>query len=166
MRNFLITLAILLSSLYSRAQQKLAFPFQGGKDVMMQYFADNVVLSPELKKSRAAGTAVIKFTADPKGAITKIVVYYADDYFVAMPIIEALKKSDHKWVIPDGEKLHDFVISFTVGLNMPAGKNNAQLQKEMYTYYNQRKPILSVNQVPLDLATLLPAITVNYTPGS
>jgi hypothetical protein len=36
----------------------------------------------------------------------------------------------------------------------------------MYTYYNQRKPILSVNQVPLDMATLLPAITVNYTPGS
>lgn len=154
--------ALLLTAAYSRAQQTMAFPFQGGKDVMMDFFKKNVVIPEELKKTKATGTAVLKFTADPKGAIKKIVVYYADDYTIAVPFIDALKKSDHKWIIPDDEKLHDFVISFTVNLIMPDGKASAATQKQVYDSYRQRKPIWASNPVPLDMTTLLPAIITTY----
>jgi len=154
--------ALLLTAAYSRAQQTMAFPFQGGKDVMMDFFKKNVVIPEELKKTKATGTAVLKFTADPKGAIEKIVVYYADDYTIAVPFIDALKKSDHKWIIPDDEKLHDFVISFTVNLIMPDGKASAATQKQVYDSYRQRKPIWASNPVPLDMTTLLPAIITTY----
>ncbi|WP_345949519.1 MULTISPECIES: hypothetical protein [unclassified Mucilaginibacter] len=162
MKRFIFVAAILLSALHSRAQQGLAFPFQGGREVMMNYFKNSVVIPDELKKAKATGTAVLKFTADQKGAIQKIVVYYADDYIITVPFIDALRKSDRKWVIPDEEKLHDFVISFTVNLNMPAGKASAALQKQVYDSYKKRKPIFATNQVPLDMATLLPAIIVTY----
>jgi len=154
--------ALLLTAAYSRAQQTMAFPFQGGKDVMMDFFKKNVVIPEELKKTKATGTAVLKFTADPKGAIKKIVVYYADDYTIAVPFIDALKKSDRKWIIPDDEKLHDFVISFTVNLIMPDGKASAATQKQVYDSYRQRKPIWASNPVPLDMTTLLPAIITTY----
>ncbi|CAM3899660.1 hypothetical protein MUGA111182_16110 [Mucilaginibacter galii] len=162
MKRLLFMAALLLTAAYSRAQQTMAFPFQGGKDVMMDFFKKNVVIPEELKKTKATGTAVLKFTADPKGAIKKIVVYYADDYTIAVPFIDALKKSDRKWIIPDDEKLHDFVISFTVNLIMPDGKASAATQKQVYDSYRQRKPIWASNPVPLDMTTLLPAIITTY----
>lgn len=161
MKRFIIFFSLILSVLYSRAQKTLAFPFQGGRDVMMTYFKDNIVIPESLKKIKATGTAVIKFTADQKGAIQKIVVYYADDYNITVPFIEALKKSDRKWVIPDEEKVHDFVISFTINL-LPQNKVSTAVQKQVYDAYQQRKPIFATNQVPLDMATLLPAIIITY----
>ncbi len=161
MKRFIIFFSLILSVLHSRAQKTLAFPFQGGRDVMMTYFKDNIVIPESLKKIKATGTAVLKFTADQKGSIQKIVVYYADDYSITVPFIEALKKSDRKWVIPDEEKVHDFVISFTVNL-LPQTKVSAAVQKQVYDAYQQRKPIFATNQVPLDMATLLPAIITTY----
>jgi len=162
MKRLIFTAALLLSAAYSRAQQGMAFPFQGGKDVMMDFFKKNVTIPDELKKRKATGTAVLKFTADQKGAIQKVVVYYADDYIITIPFIEALKKSDHKWIIPDDEKLHDFLISFTVNLEMPAGKASAATQKQVFDSYRQRKPVWAVNPIPLDMTTLLPGIITTY----
>jgi hypothetical protein len=159
MKRLIIMAALLLSAAYGRAQQGMAFPFQGGKEVMMDFFKNTVVIPNEIKKTKATGTAVLKFTADQKGAIQKIVVYYADDYMITMPFIEALKKSDHKWIIPDDEKLHDFVISFTVKLETPA---SAAAQKQVYESYRQRKPVWATNPVPLDMTTLLPGIITTY----
>jgi hypothetical protein len=161
MKRFILLAAILLSAVYSRAQQGMAFPFQGGKDVMMDYFKKNVVIPDEIKSRKATGTAVLKFTADQKGAIQKIVVYYADDYIIALPFIDALKKSDHKWVIPDDEKLHDFIISFTINYT-PAGKADAAIQKQVYEAYKQRRPVFATNPVPLGVTSLLPAIITTY----
>jgi hypothetical protein len=162
MKRLIIIAVLLLSAVYSQAQRGMAFPFQGGKEVMMDFFKNNVVIPEQIKKTKATGTAVLKFTADQKGAIQKIVVYYADDYVITLPFIEALKKSDHKWIIPDDEKLHDFVISFTVNLVMPTGKASAATQKKVYESYMQRKPVWASNPVPLDMTTLLPAIITTY----
>ncbi|MVN92248.1 hypothetical protein [Mucilaginibacter aquatilis] len=160
MKRLLFLATILLCAMFTQAQQQMPFPFQGGKDVMMTFFKENVVLPKALKDKKATGTAVIKFTADPKGAIQKIVVYYADDYSIAMPFIEALKKSDKKWIIFDGEKVHDFIISCTI--NLTPGNATAAVQKQVYESYNQRKPIFASNPIPLDMATLLPAIITTY----
>ena len=162
MKRFILVASILLLALYSRAQQGMAFPFQGGKEVMMDFFKKNVVIPNEIKSRKATGTAVLKFTADPKGVIQKIVVYYADDYLIALPFIDALKKSDRKWVIPDDEKLHDFVISFTVNLVIPAGKGSAAVQKQIYESYKKRQPVFATNPVPLGVTSLLPAIITTY----
>ena len=95
------------------------------------------------------------------GVIKKIIIYYADDYSLTPPLIAALKKSNHKWVIPDHEKLHDFIIQFNVNFNPPAGDSKS-VAEDFYKFYSQRRPILSYNQVPLDDATLLPTVAVNY----
>src|SRR6187402_777071 len=97
---FLFAITLLLCS-YCMAQQQLSFPFQGGKDVMTRFFKDSLTVSKDIIKKRATGTAIFKFTADDKGAISKIVIYYTDDLLLTQPIIEALKKSNHKWIIPD-----------------------------------------------------------------
>lgn len=161
MKKILLFTIAILSSVYSMAQTELAFPFQGGGAVMTRFFRDSLKVSPEIIKKKATGTAVFKFTADEKGTIKKIIVYYADDYVLTLPIIEALKKSNHKWVIPDHEKVHDFIIPFSISFNPPAMASNATI-KEAYNFYSQRKPIVSYNQVPLEYATLLPTVVVSY----
>lgn len=161
MKKILLFTIAILSSVYSMAQTELAFPFQGGGAVMTRFFRDSLKVSPEIIKKKATGTAVFKFTADEKGTIKKIIVYYADDYVLTLPIIEALKKSNHKWVIPDHEKVHDFIIPFSISFNPPAMASNATI-KEAYNFYSHRKPIVSYNQVPLEYATLLPTVVVSY----
>jgi hypothetical protein len=160
-RVFLLTTALLLS-FYCIAQQQLAFPFQGGDRAMTQFFKDSIAVSPEIIKSKATGTVVFKFTADQKGTIQKLVIYYADDAILAPPLIQALKKSNHKWVVPDNEKSHDFILSFAVTFNPPAASTPSP-QKGVYNFYLKRKPILSTNQIPLDNVTLLPAVLVKYS---
>ena len=161
MKKILFFTIAVLSSVYCKAQTELAFPFQGGGAVMTRFFRDSLKVSPDIIKKKATGTAVFKFTADEKGTIKKIIVYYADDYVLTLPIIEALKKSNHKWVIPDHEKFHDFIIPFSISFNPPAMATNATM-KQAYQFYSQRKPIISYNQVPLEYATLLPTVVVSY----
>jgi hypothetical protein len=143
------------------AQDQSSFPFQGGKAVMVSFFKDSLTVSPEIVQKKATGIAVFKFTADEKGAVTKIIVYYADDALLAPPIIEALKKSNHKWIIPDHEKTHDFIIPFSFSFNIPSPGVKA-LQKTVYDNYRNRNPIIATDQVPLDDTTLLPVVVINY----
>lgn len=161
MKKFALLTIALFISVYCMAQQQLAFPFQGGSQAMTQFFKDSLTVSPEIVKSKANGTVIFKFTADEKGTIKKLVIYYADDAILAPPMITALKKSNHKWVVPDNEKFHDFILSFTIGFTPPA-TGTPSPQKALYNFYQKRKPILSTNQVPLDNVTLLPTVTVNY----
>jgi hypothetical protein len=161
MKKLLLVITLSLIVFYTKAQETLAFPFQGGKEVMAKFFKDSIVVSPQLISRRAIGTAVFKFTADEKGTIKKIIIYYADDITLTQPIIEALKRSNHKWVIPDHEKLHDFIIPFNITFNPPA-TSNAALQKAVYNFYTHKKPVITSDQVPLDMATLLPTVAVTY----
>jgi hypothetical protein len=160
-KGSIIVALLLLTSVCCEAQDQLIFPFQGGVTIMNRFFKDSLTVSPEIIQKKASGTVVLKFTADPSGNIKKIIIYYADDYVLTTPVITALKKSNHKWIIPDHEKLHDFIISFVVNFNPPAIETT-QLAKEVYKYYKQRHPILSVNQVPIDDVTLLPTVVVDY----
>jgi hypothetical protein len=163
MKKILLLVVTILLYGYCMAQAQLVFPFQGGKGIMTRFFKDSLIISPQIIQKKATGTAVFKFTADEQGVIRKMIVYYADDLILTQPIIEALKKSNHKWIIPDNEKSHDFIILFTIGFTTPA-TGNATLQKAVYDFYSHRKPILSYDQVPLDMATLLPSVVINYDP--
>ena len=162
MKKILLLAVTLTISTYCIAQQTLAFPFQGGSTAMTQFFKDSITLSPEIIKSKATGTVVFKFSADQKGTIQKLVIYYADDAILAPPLIEALKKSTHHWVVPDNEKTHDFILSFAISFNPPSATTPSP-QIGVYNFYLKKKPILSTNQVPLDNVTLLPTVQVKYS---
>jgi hypothetical protein len=164
MKKAILLAVALLIGVNCMAQEQLAFPFQGGKDIMARFFRDSLTVSPLIKQKKASGTVVIKFSADDQGTIKKLIIYYADDLMLTQPVIEALKKSNHKWIIPDREKFHDFIIHFTIGFTPPA-VSGPSLQRAVYDYYSHRKPVLSYDQVPLDMATLLPTVVVNYTLG-
>jgi hypothetical protein len=161
MKKSIILITAILLSVRCMAQGQLSFPFQGGKEAMTQFFKDSLNVSEDIIQKKAVGTAVFKFTANERGIITKIVVYYADDYVLTVPIIDALKKSNHKWIIPDREKAHDFIIPFNFVFNPLAG-DNPDLQKAVYDNYRSRKPIVTNDQVPLNETTLLPVIVVSY----
>lgn len=161
MKKILLITAILLTTFFAKAQETLAFPFQGGKDAMNHFFKDSVIISQQLIKTKAAGTAVFKFTADEDGAIKKIIIYYADDISLTEPLIAVLKRSNKKWVIPNHEKMHDFIIPFSINFTPPSAAS-AAFTKSVYNFQTHRKPVLSFDQIPLDMATLLPAIRINY----
>lgn len=148
-----------LSFSYAMAQQELDFPFQGGSQVMNDYFARNLKITDLIKQRAASGTVIMKFTSDPKGSIIKMVVYYADDASLIEPVIAALKGTDGKWIIPDKQKFYDFVIPFSIAIASP----DAKASKAMLQYFNTKNPIVATDQVPLNLVTLLPAISVKYT---
>ncbi|MBL4677885.1 MAG: hypothetical protein JKY70_17030 [Mucilaginibacter sp.] len=157
----LLVIAFLLSSFYAQAQKELAFPFQGGAPVMTRFFKDSLSVSQDIIAKKASGVAVLKFTADVNGVVQKIVIYYADDYLITLPAIDALKKSTKKWIIPDKEKFHDFIIPFSISYNTPAS-GVAEVQKAAYEFYKRRKPIVARDQIPLNDATLLPTVSVSY----
>jgi hypothetical protein len=161
MKKIFLSVIPLLLSFYCMAQQQLAFPFQGGDKAMTQFFSDSITVSKDIIRSKANGTVIFKFTADEKGAIKKLVIYYADDAILAPPLIDALKKSSNKWVVPDNEKFHDFILAFSIGF-IPPADGTPSPQKGLYNFYQKRKPILSTNQVPLDNVTLLPTVLVKY----
>lgn len=161
MKKIFLLVITLLLCIHCMAQETLAFPFQGGKEVMVQFFKDSLTLTPLIVQKKATGTAVLKFTADEAGNIRKIIIYYADDIVLTQPVIEALRKSNHKWVIPDHEKFHDFIIPFAINFKPPV-TGSAALQRAVYDFHVRRKPVLSFDQVPLDMATLLPTVVVNY----
>jgi hypothetical protein len=143
------------------AQDQLAFPFQGGKDIMTRFFKDSLIVSQDIIDKKATGSVIFKFTADDKGRIGKIVIYYADDAVLLPPVIEALKKSNHKWIIPDHAKFNDFILSVTYSFNPPPIVTRS-MQKAVYEFNLNHKPISADDQIPLDRATLLPTVVVNY----
>jgi hypothetical protein len=157
---FLFAITILLS-VSAMAQEQLAFPFQGGKEIMMRFFTENVIVPKDAVKKRVAGTVVFKFTADENGALSKIVIYYADDLALTPFIVEALKKSSSKWIIPNKEKFHDFILPFSIRHNTPV-TGIAEVQKSHYDFYKNSKPFVSTDQIPLNEASLLPTVIVNY----
>jgi len=162
MKKTVLIIAALLVSFSGMAQQnKMMFPFKGGLDEMTKFFKDSVAVSPDIIQKKANGVVIFKFTADARGDIQKMIIFYADDYLLTQPLIAALKKSNQKWLIPDGEKIHDFIIQFSVNFNAPAVIND-DFNKAVYNFHKQRHPILTYNQVPLETATLLPSIQVNY----
>lgn len=128
---------------------------------MAQFFKDSLIVSQDLVQKNIYGTAVIKFTASQNGQVSKIVVYYADDALLVPPVIAALRKTNHKWIISAIEKAHDFIVPFVFTFNPPEAAG-ADLQKTVYDNYRNRKPILSKDQVPLDETTLLPPVSVDY----
>jgi hypothetical protein len=160
----LLTIATLLfGTLGAKAQEQddLPFPFKGGNTAMTAFFRDSLTVSPDIIQKKATGTVVMKFTADALGKISRVIIYYADDYTLTQPVIEALKKSSHQWVIPPHEKLHDFILPFTIYFNLPVNPS-PQLTSDFYKFYTQRHQILSLNQVPINTATLLPTVVVTY----
>lgn len=159
MKKILMMLLVTLSFSYARAQQELDFPFQGGSQVMNDYFAQHLNITDLIKQRAASGTVIMKFTSDPKGSIIKMVVYYADDASLIEPVITALKGTDGKWIIPDKQKSYDFVIPFSITMDTP----NAGASKPILQFLNTRSPIVATDQIPLNLVTLLPAISVKYT---
>jgi len=163
MRKYLITAVTLLISFHCMAQEKLAFPFQGGNKVMMQFFKDSLLVTPEIKQAKATGVVIFKFSADEQGTIKNLVIYYADDAILAGPVVKALKKSNHKWIIPDNEKQHDFLFPVLIKLNA-TDEDNVETQNALHHFFAKRKPILTKDQVPLNLATLLPQVVISYNP--
>lgn len=157
---FLFTITVLIS-VSCMAQEQLSFPFQGGKEIMMRFFNENVIVPKDAVKKRVTGTVVFKFTADENGALSKIVIYYADDLALTPFIVEALKKSSSKWIIPNREKFHDFILPFSIRHNTPV-KGTAEIQKSHYDFYKNAKPFVSTDQIPLNEASLLPTIIINY----
>jgi hypothetical protein len=100
MKRTLLIITALFITICCKAQENgLTFPFQGGSAIMTRFFKDSLVVSPDIIQQRATGVVVFKFTADYKGKITKIIIAYADDYILTPPLIEALRKSNHKWII-------------------------------------------------------------------
>jgi len=164
MRKHLIYIILLLMATNGLAQEPLAFPFQGGGKVMTQFFKDSLKVSHDIIATKATGTVVFKFSADEQGNIKNLVIYYADDAILAPPAIDALKKSNRKWIIPDKEELHDFIIPFLIRLN--ATENDSRETRDaMHSSYSVRKPIVARDQIPLNQATLLPAVVVSYDAG-
>jgi len=163
MKRTILTVIFFTISAFCLAQEQLAFPFQGGKEAMTLFFRDSLSVSQDITQKKAMGTVVIKFTARQNGSVSKIVVYYADDAILVQPVIDALRKTNHKWIISSNERMHDFIIPFVFSFNAPDGAG-ADLQKAVYDNYRTRNPIMSKDQVPLDETTLLPPVTVNYDP--
>ena len=163
-RSLLITITLLLISIHCFAQEDIPFPFQGGSKVMMQFFKDSVTVSQHIKLSKASGTVVFKFSADEHGDVKNLVIYYADDAVLASPLIDAMKKTAHKWIIPDKEKLHDFIIPFLIRFK-GTENDNIETTTAMHNFEVKRKPIVARDQIPLNQATLLPAVTISYDAG-
>ena len=160
MKKIFLIVALFICT-HGLAQQQLAFPFQGGKTAMTQFFRDSLKVSQSIRMSKASGLVVFKFSADDQGNLKNLVIYYADDAILVPTVIDAMKKTNHKWIIPDKEKLHDFVIPFQFRFHT-SNKDSKDDEAAVYNFYAKHKPILSNDQIPLNLATLLPAITVLY----
>lgn len=160
-KRLLVLLAIFVSAQAMAQTSKFTFPFQGGNQAMAKYFQENTDVPKAVKEGRAIGTVILKFTADENGEVSKIVLYHADDAALLQPLIDVLKKSTHKWVIPEHEKEHDFMIPFSISFN-PTG-DEGDSAKRLYKSYQSRSPMSTNDQMPLAEVTLLPAVEISYT---
>jgi hypothetical protein len=160
-KSVLIVTVLLLASVCSKAQDQAPFPYKGGSDAMIKFFKDSLPITPDMAFRKTTGTVVLKFSADASGAISRIVVYYADDVSLAQPAIDALNKTNHQWLIPPNRKLYDYLLSVTVYFNMPDNAS-PELKDAFYKFYAQRKQITAPNEVPLGEVTMLPNVVVTY----
>lgn len=140
------------------AQAEMDFPFQGGKEVMSDFFAKNVVVSDQIRSHASTGLVVMKFTSDTQGSIIKLVVYYADDATLTIPVVTALKATNGKWIIPAKQKTYDFIIPFSFSMS----KTDTKSSRAVMQYLNHRNPITADDQIPLNTVTLLPTVKVVY----
>jgi hypothetical protein len=161
MKKNILSIVFILLSFYGIAQKRTPFPFKGGKEHMANFFKDSLIVSHDIIQKKATGLVVFKFTSDQLGNISRLVVCYADDPILLPPVIEALKKSNHRWVIPNGEQFNDFIITFSYSFNTPAASSD-EVQKAVYDYISNRRPIISENQSLLENGILLPTVVVNY----
>lgn len=128
---------------------------------MTNFFKDSVIVSQDIIQRKATGLVTLKFSADPLGRVSKIVVCYADDISLAQSAIDALKRSGGHWDIPVHFKSYDYLITFSFNFSPPASPG-ADLENAVYDFAIYRKPVLTTNQLPLGAVTLLPTIAVNY----
>lgn len=128
---------------------------------MAKFFKDSTTVSPEIIQKKATGTVIFKFTADEKGNVSKLVIYYADDAILIQPVVDALKKSSLKWIIPAHQKVNDFILPVSFSFNKPQVEDE-ELQKEVFDFTLNHKPLFATDQVPLNKATLLPSVSVTY----
>ncbi|MES2111647.1 MAG: hypothetical protein V4577_23010 [Bacteroidota bacterium] len=161
MKRLSLLITTILISISCFAQQQLAFPYKGGKDKMVKFFKDSLVVSQDIINRRITGVVIFKFTADDKGSVSKTIVFYADDANLTIPVIAAIKKTSGNWTLTAGEKSHDFLLPVYIRYNLPEN-DDPSLQKSALSNYRNKHPIFTNNQVPLDMATLLPAITISY----
>jgi len=161
MKRLSLLITTILISISCFAQQQLAFPYKGGKDKMVKFFKDSLVVSQDIINRRITGVVIFKFTADDKGDVSKTIVFYADDANLTIPVIAAIKKTSGNWTLTAGEKSHDFLLPVYIRYNLPEN-DDPSLQKSALSNYRNKHPIFTNNQVPLDMATLLPAVTISY----
>jgi len=145
----------------AQAKFELPVPFKGGIDSMQLFFKDHFFVTPQIKQAKASGLAIFKITVEVKGMIESIVVYYADDVQLTQPAIDALKRTNGKWVIPKSVKAYDFIIPFAINYKPEGGLKPAAM-KAILDYYEHRKPLTAPDQVPLNYATMLPTINIDY----
>ena len=136
-------------------------PYKGGVEAMKQFFKDSTQVTPAIQKAKASGMVIFKFTADTKGVISKIVVYYADDLILTEPVIEVLKRTNGRWIVPADHKFYDFILPFSINFKPESAPRPSEL-KAILDFNQVRKPIIAHDQVPLNAATLLPTIVINY----
>ncbi|MCJ8210519.1 hypothetical protein MUY27_12445 [Mucilaginibacter sp. RS28] len=163
MKKLLLIAAVMLFTANVFAQKQAIFPFQGGQQPMLDFFKTNFQPSADVKNQSASGLVILKFTVDPKGAVKKIVVYYADDVILAQNAATLLQQTDKKWIIPSDEKLHDFILTVNIGFQQPL---NAANSKKFMAFYTKRSPLVTHNQIPMESATMLPTVTLTYDPAA
>ncbi len=166
MKKILILLAAIILSSGAMAQmipiaKDLPAPFKGGNDAMKAFFRDSLQVTSTIQNAKASGMVIFKFTADAKGTVSKMVVYYADDLMLAEPVVDALKRTSGKWVIPVDHKVYDFIIPFSINYK-PTTAPKAAALKAILDFAQSKKPIVAADQVPLNAATLLPTVIINY----
>jgi hypothetical protein len=161
MKKVFLFLALVSLSLGAVAQKKTPFPFKGGREHMTNFFKDSLIVPQSIIDKKAYGIVVFKFTADPLGRVSKMMVYYADDLILVQPAVDAIKRSNRRWTIPAGEMSNDYMITFSFNFNPPAAPS-ADLQGAIYDYNINRRPIPFTNESLLDNCILLPTVVVNY----
>jgi len=155
-----LIIALLFISVCGKAQDE-PFPFKAGSEAMTKFFKDSLTISPDMMARKAAGTVVLKFSADANGGISRMIVYYADDVSLVQPVVDALHKSNHLWTVPANHKLYDYLISFTISFNRPDSASS-DLKEKFYKFHAQRRQITANNEVPLGQVTLLPNVIITY----
>lgn len=158
MKKLFLMLMAVLAFGRAMAQAEMDFPFQGGKEVMSDFFKNNITVNDQIRSHATTGVVVMKFTSDVQGSIIKMVVYYADDASLTIPVIAALKATNGKWIIPAKQKTYDFLIPFSFNMS----KSDLKSSKAILQYLNHRTPIIAEDQIPLNTVSLLPTVKVVY----